>query len=79
MGAVVVSASAGRVGVTVSAGVVVSADRKANTAQVKGGRVKQSSGIRSPQRGRINLPMFVSAISYVELHLHERGPGETRT
>lgn len=40
-GTVVVSVSAGRVGVAVSAGVVVSADT--NTTQVKGGGVKQSA------------------------------------
>lgn len=40
-GTVVVSVSAGRVGVAVSAGVVVSTDT--NTMQVKGGAVKQSA------------------------------------
>lgn len=46
MGAVVVSASAGGVGVTASVGVVVSVGGNTNAAQVKGDCMKHHSDIR---------------------------------
>lgn len=78
-GTVVVSMSAGRVGVAVSAGVVVSADT--NTAQVKDGCMTQCSDVRLLQRGHINHPIvclrdYSCGIFYCG-SIREGGPGNT--